>query len=142
MEGEVAREQRRAGRHVGSASRDNDDDIPQLGERIDEVAGERRSPFAFDRRSRFAPTVRGPAQNPFLALAVAPIFIGLAVFALFALPDPVWSVVMCIFFAVSAVLIAALNIARIRPWLRARRVAKEYVKAHGGELPRDLQIWS
>jgi hypothetical protein len=109
---------------------------------IDEKLGRRSEviPGTLGGRNRPGMAINPAMNNPYTNIALAMVFAGGALFLFGKLQsDLVGAVLVASFFGVGSLLIFVLAVIRIPAWHRSRRVAKEWVAEHGGEIPLELR---
>jgi hypothetical protein len=108
---------------------------------IDEQLGRRSGviPGTLGSRNRPGMAINPAMNNPYINIALAMVFVWLALFVFGKLQENLLAAVLtACFFGVISFVIVLVSVIRIPSWHRSRRDAKAWVAEHGGEIPLGL----
>ncbi|MGV8913613.1 MAG: hypothetical protein ACOH14_13460 [Rhodoglobus sp.] len=82
------------------------------------------------------------SHNPYLTLAMIPAFLWFGIFVVGKLSaTPIGAIAFGAFIGIGLLFVLVMSLIRIPGWHRARRVARQHVREHGGQFPRELRWW-
>ncbi|MGV8852099.1 MAG: hypothetical protein ACOH1M_05980 [Rhodoglobus sp.] len=106
-----------------------------------EKAGKGLLPYGYY-EDRPGLAITAVSHNPYLSLPFVPLFIWFGFFIVEKNSSvPFVAFAWAIFLGFGSLFILIVSLFRIPGWHRARKVAREHVREHGGQFPRELRWW-